>query len=191
MRICLFLLSILASLTMLRDARAELYYWNDRTGTRFVTDDASKIPAEYRSQATATVIPDEESEKPAASGGSSDTGYRTGNEYKMKKAKKGRSDTEQTDVNGRGEAYWRQRADSLREQLHDLQDEYEYACAQERACEERQVKASYLGKRQDCAGAYGREKAHLQYQIEQTKKRLEVDLPDEMRRSEAYPGWIR
>jgi hypothetical protein len=31
----------------------------------------------------------------------------------------------------------------------------------------------------------------LEKEIAQTRRRLEVDLPEEARRADAYPGWIR
>lgn len=170
-------------------AYAEFYSWTDKKGIGHATDDLSKVPEEYRAQALANKIPDEENAgAPGMKQGSQ--AYPAAPATRMKKAKKGQADTEHTDRYGRGEEYWRERADELRQRIAELQEEYEYASRQERECEEHN-RINYLGKRPDCASIYGTEKSRVQHALDRARKSLEVDLPDEARKQDAYPGWLR
>lgn len=180
-------ITIMALLVTAPAAYAELYSWTDRKGTNHFTDDLAKVPDAYRAQALANKMPDEEKAGAAREeqqDGQLNSGYRT-----TKKQKKAQSDTEHTDAYGRGEAYWRERADTLRQRLEELQQDYEDVCSQERACQETSARSP--GRREDCPAIYRHQKTEIMQDIEQTRKSLEVDLPDEARKLDAYPGWLR
>jgi hypothetical protein len=66
----------------------------------------------------------------------------------------------------------------------------DYVSSQERACLEKNTQYAAQGKHVDCT-AYQREKIRAEKNIAKAKKSLEVDLPEEARKAEAYPGWIR
>jgi len=96
---------------------------------------------------------------------------------------------EHVDDNGRGESYWRQRADSLRQELEDQQVRYDAVIRQEQECLAQPV--IYRGSSRDCASRYRSQKISIETQMERIRKRLDVDLPDEARKVGAYPGWLR
>jgi len=93
--------------------------------------------------------------------------------------------TEHQDRYGRGESYWRGRADDLREKLKTQEANYEVVLQQERECEERK------GSSRNCISLYNNQKIQTQQKIEKLKKSLEIDLPEEARKADAYPGWVR
>lgn len=183
----LLFITIMVLLLTAPAAYAELYSWTDRKGTNHFTDDITKVPDAYRAQALANKVPDEEmagAARKEQQEGRLNDGYIT-----SKKQKKAQSDTEHTDAYGRGEAYWRERAETLRQRLEELQQDYEDVCSQERACQEKP--ARYPGRREDCTSMYRHQKTEIKQDIELTRKNLEVDLPDEARKLDAYPGWLR
>ncbi len=179
-------IAVLFLFSLLSTANAEFYYWTDQKGVSYATDDLSKVPEEYRAQALSNKAPDEETTNTTRKEQEQNESYAV---PKMKKAKKEQAGAA-ADQNGRGEAYWRARADGLRERIHELEDDYKLADQQERACVE-DHRINYLGKRPDCASIYGAEKSRIERALERARKSLEVDLPDEARKSGAYPGWLR
>jgi hypothetical protein len=155
-------------------ARAEFYRWVDRDGKEFFTNDREKVPAEYRDR-SAPVETDGSrvsvGERPVAAG------------------KTARVSAEHRDKHGKGEEYWRRRAESLRRELHDLEAEYDVVLKRERDQDERQK--TVIGKRKKSASSVEKKMAQLEKKIAVAKRRLEVDLPEEARKADAYPGWIR
>lgn len=97
---------------------------------------------------------------------------------------------EHVDNNGRGESYWRQKADYLRRQLEDQQVKLDTANKQEQHCRDQQI-TYYRGLPRDCAAMYRNQKIAIEDKITQLRKGLEVDLPEEARKAGAYPGWLR
>jgi hypothetical protein len=170
--------------------QAEIYSWIDNKGNKHITDDFSKVPEAYRDQAYKSRVDEEneESRQPVEK----KYGYQySGKAYKKKKtAERRSSDDEPVDKYGRGEEYWQERAEAAREYLQEQEDMYEYVSSQERACLEKNTRYASLGKHVDCT-AYQREKIRAEKNIAKAKKSLEVDLPEEARKAEAYPGWIR
>jgi len=155
-------------------ASAEFYRWVDKDGKEFFTNDAVKIPPEYRNSAS-TIKPDESrvsvGDKPVAS----DKPVVMVGEHK--------------DKNGKGEEWWRRRAVNLRRQLADLQDEYAVLQKHEQDQERKQQKT--IGKRKKTAASRDKKELQLEKKIAAATRRLEVELPEEARRADAYPGWIR
>ena len=155
-------------------ALADFYRWVDKDGREFFTNDPKQVPQEYRGSVT-TVKPDESrvsvGEKPIAP---------------LKASGKA---VEHKDKYGRGEEYWRKRADKYRKQLRDLQDEHDLIVKQEK--DEEEKPRILTSKRKKALAAREKKKALLERKIEKTKKELEVNLPEEARRADAYPGWVR
>jgi len=98
--------------------------------------------------------------------------------------------SEHVDNNGRGESFWRQKADSLRRQLEDQQVQLDTANKQEQHCKDQQI-TYYRGLPRDCASMYRNQKISIEDKIAQIRKGLEVDLTEEARKAGAYPGWLR
>lgn len=165
--VCILLLSA-------SPARADFYRWVDRDGKEFFTNDPKQIPQEYRAGAS-TIKPDESrvsvGEKPSAP---VSTAVRS---------------SDHRDKYGRGEDYWRKRADKYRRQLSDFQYEQELITKMEK--DEESTPKVLTAKRKKTLASREKKKAQLEKKIEMTKKKLEVDLPDEARRADAYPGWVR
>ncbi len=169
--VCLLLLS--ASF-----ARAEFYRWVDKDGKEFFTNEREKVPQEYRSGAAA-VNTDESrvsvGNKPVAPGRTSVTV----NDHK--------------DKYGRGEEHWRKRAEKLRKESAILREKYESFLKQEKEEENKPnklfVKSS--GKKKKSQAVREKKKATLERDIARKKHELEVGLPEEARKADAYPGWIR
>jgi hypothetical protein len=97
---------------------------------------------------------------------------------------------EDVDYNGRGESYWRQRADNLRKQLADQQLQLDTTNKQEQHCRNQQI-TYYRGLPRDCAAMYRNQKISIENRMTQIQKGLEVELPEEARKAGAFPGWLR
>lgn len=148
---------------------AEFYRWVDKDGKENFTNEPSKIPSEYRQQSSSVDVGSERvsiGDKPAGAGSA-----------------KG---TEHKDKNGRGEEWWRRRAGNLRQEIRDLEDEHALVLKKE---QEQERKAG--GKKSKSRTNYEQKKMQLEKKITQARRRLEVDLPDEARKADAYPGWLR
>jgi hypothetical protein len=155
------------------DASAEFYRWIDKDGNEFFSNDQKQIPAEYRDRAT-TVQPDESrvsvSQKPFAP------------------EKPAMTAREHRDKNGRGEEYWQRRAGNLRIKLRKQQDEYDLVLRQ---MDEQDQKQKKLTSRKKKSSSLEKKKKKLEKEIAATTRELEMDLPEEARKADAYPGWVR
>ena len=89
------------------------------------------------------------------------------------------------DKYGRSESYWRDRIDRLRENLRSEEQNYDILVQQERECE------SKTGSVLNCTVRFRDRKIHIEQRIENLKKNIEIDLPEEARKADAYPGWLR
>jgi Domain of unknown function (DUF4124) len=164
---CMFLIAATA-------AHAEFYRWVDRDGKEFFTNELEKVPQEYRGSVQ-TVKPDESrvsvEDRPSAA------------------VKPPGLSGEHKDRNGRGEEYWRRRAANLRLKLRDQQDDY--ANVLKELERQDQKTGNSAGKRKKALSGLERKKVKIEKDISRTRRMLEVDLPEEARRADAYPGWIR
>jgi hypothetical protein len=155
-------------------ASAELYRWVDRDGQEFFTNERTKVPEEYRGTATAVKTDDNRvsvGEKPAVPRSAS---------VEVR---------EHRDKNGKGEAWWHRRAENQRLELRKLEDERDLLLKKEQDQEKKTTRSSK--KKKKSSTAHDRKKTQLETKIAQAKRRLEVDLPEEARRADAYPGWLR
>lgn len=150
---------------------AEFYRWVDKDGKENFTNEPGKIPPEYRQQSSSVEVDSARvsiGDKPA--GGVSAKG--AGREHR--------------DKNGRGEEWWSRRAENLRQEIRDLEDEKALVLKKE---QEQEQKAG--GKKSKSRTNYQQKKFQLEKKIAQARRRLEVDLPEEARKADAYPGWLR
>jgi len=157
------------------DVRAEFYKWVDRNGREFITNDKEKIPAEYRGAAKPMEVRDDRvsvGKDPVAG--------------KNKPA----AVPEHKDKYGRGEQYWRKRAENLRRQLRDQEDARELLVKQERDDESKTKKRSSSSAKK-AKSSRDKKLANIDKKIAKLKRELDVDLPEEARKADAYPGWLR
>jgi hypothetical protein len=155
-------------------ARADFYRYVDKEGKECFTNDLKQIPQEYRSSAN-VVKPDESrvsiGEEPAA------------------RAKSTATVREHKDKYGRGEEYWHKKAANLRLKLRDQQDEYGMVAKQ---LEDQDQKPKKIGdKKNKSRTGLEKKKQKLEKDMAKTRRALDVDLPEEARKADAYPGWIR
>ena len=153
-------------------AHAEFYRWVDKDGKEFFTNELEKVPQEYR-ESVQTVKPDE-------------SRVSVGDRSAAAVKPQGLSG-EHKDKNGRGEEYWRKKADNLRLKLRDQQDEYNLILKKLETQDQKQL----AGKKSKSLSSLEKKKLTLEKEMAQTRRKLEVDLPEEARRADAYPGWIR
>lgn len=155
-------------------AWADFYRYVDGEGKEFFTNDLKQIPQEYRNSAT-VVKPDESrvsvGEGPAATGKSPATVR------------------EHRDKYGRGEEYWHKKAANLRLKLRDQQDEYNMVLKQLDDQDQKPKKIG--GKKKKSRSSLEKKQLKLETNMAKTRRSLEVDLPEEARKADAYPGWIR
>jgi hypothetical protein len=169
------LVVVLMILVFSSDVRAEFYKWVDRNGREFITNDKEKIPAEYRGVAKPVEVRDDRvsiGKDPVAS--------------KNKQA----AVPEHKDKYGRGEQYWRKRAESLRRQLREQEDERELLVKQERDEESKANKRSSSSAKK-AKSSRDKKMAKIDKKVAKLRRELDVDLPEEARRADAYPGWLR
>lgn len=155
-------------------AGAEFYKWVDQDGREFITNDREKIPAEHRTSAKPVEVRDDRvsiGQNPAA--------------VRAKPAPR----EEHKDRYGRGEQYWRKRAEGLRRQVYDLEDERLALVKQEK--EDASNPAKSAASKKKAASARNKKKAKIDTKLAKLKRELEVDLPEEARKADAYPGWLR
>lgn len=184
----LIVTTIVLLLVQVSVSHAQVYSWTDRDGNSHITNDISKVPSEYQPQARKRQLPDQQETEDVQSGDRPDIRTEPKKQMEKKAVKRSRTDTDPTDNNGRGEAYWHDRVESLRERLEDLRLAYDSICSEELECERKRNLP--LGKRQECSGYVAR-KERVEKEIGRTRQRLDVDLPEEARKAGAYPGWLR
>lgn len=173
----LVLLMLLVSVLVSSEARAEFYKWVDRDGREFITNEIEKIPAEYRHTAKPVEVRDDR--------------VSVGQQPVAAEKKTGKS-AEHKDRYGRGEQYWNKRAENLRRQIREQQDEHDLIVKQERDEEAKPKKLSSKSKKKNSSrSSRDKKKAKIEKKIARLKNELEVQLPEEARKADAYPGWIR
>ncbi|OGW41173.1 MAG: hypothetical protein A2010_01835 [Nitrospirae bacterium GWD2_57_9] len=153
-------------------AHADFYRWIDRDGKEFFTNDRKQIPPEYQDRAT-VVKPDEN--RVTVSGRPDRT------------ARASAPASEHKDRHGRGEDYWRIKAANQRLKLRNQQDEYDLVLKQI----EQENSRSKRTKGSKKTSTLEKKKLKLEKEMTQTRRMLEVDLPEEARKADAYPGWLR
>jgi len=167
------LVVFLMILAISSDVRAEFYKWTDRDGREFITNDKEKIPAEYRNAAKPVEVRDDRvsvGQGPVAD------------------KNKPVAVTEHKDKNGRGELYWRKRADTLRRQLREQENERALLVKQEK--DESKTKKRSSSNVKKAKSSRDKKMAKIDKKIAKLRRELEVDLPEEARKADAYPVWL-
>jgi Domain of unknown function (DUF4124) len=155
-------------------AFAGFYRWVDNDGREFYTNDMNQIPAEYRGGATVV---------------NTDAGRVSVEEAPVSPATTSTETGEHRDKHGKGEEYWRKRATNIRLKLRDLQDDYELVLKQLEKLE--QGPETLTGRGKKTLAGLEKKKRKLEKKIEKMRRTLEVDLPEQARKADAYPGWLR
>lgn len=154
-------------------ASADFYRWVDRDGKEFFTNEPQKIPVEYRS--SAEKVKTDES--------------RVSVENKpTSRSITASSARDHKDKYGRGESYWRKRAMDLRYKLRDKEDERAAVLKEINGQDQNQADLRRPKKKR---ANLEKKLAKIDKDIAKTRRKLEVDLPEEARKADAYPGWIR
>jgi len=169
-------LVLFAVLLAAHQAQAEFYKWTDREGREFYTNEKGKVPPEYRHTLTPVEVHDERVSIGQKSVAGAD--------------KKQTKTAEHKDRYGRGEEYWHKRAENLKRQLRQQQDEMDLLAKQERDEENAAVKKP-LSTRSRSQKARDQKREKIEKKISRLKHELEVELPEEARKADAYPGWVR
>jgi len=166
--IALFLLLFSAS-----HASAALYRWVDKDGQEFFTNEQEKVPQEYRSAAAVVKTDDNRVSVGAPASHHAPTA----------------AVKEHRDRNGHGEEWWHRRAENQRLELRKLEDDRDLLLKKEQDQEKKPTRMSK--KRKKSSADHDQKKMQLEKKIAQAKRRLEQDLPEEARKADAYPGWLR
>lgn len=156
-------------------AAAEFYRWVDRDGREFFTNELEKIPAEYRASARPVEVHDER--------------VSVGN-APMAAPSRPVVVKEHRDKNGRGEEYWKKRAENLRRQIRDQEAELDHLARQEQQEQNSSRKTSAKNRKKSQA-AHEKKRTKIEKKIAKLKRELDVELPEEARKADAYPGWVR
>jgi hypothetical protein len=171
---CAMLTAVLLLFLVPSGARAEFYKWVDKDGREFITNDRNTIPAERRASAKTIEVGEDRV--------SVGTGPVADKNKTVKVA-------EHKDKYGRGEQYWRKRAENLRRQLREQEDERELLVKQAKDDEADPRKSA--SSRNKAKKARDKKLAKTDKKIAKLKRELDVDLPEEARKADAYPGWLR
>jgi hypothetical protein len=157
--------------------QADFYRWVDSDGKEYYTNDPAKVPPEYRDRSKPVEVRDDRvsvGEKPSKpSGRATSTAAVKGHKDKY----------------GHGEEWWRKRASNMRLQLRDLQDEYDLLLKQEQERQEKEK--NHLNGKKKSTASFEKKKATLEKKLAKARRMLDVELPEDARKADAYPGWIR
>jgi hypothetical protein len=155
-------------------AWADFYRYVDKEGKESFANDLNQVPQEYRSSAT-EVKPDE-------------SRVSVGREPE-RTGKSRATVSEHKDKYGKGEEYWHKKAVNLRLKLRDQQGEYDTVVKQLDDQDQKPKKIG--GRKKKSRSSLEKKKLKLEKDMAKTQRALEVDLPEEARKADAYPGWIR
>jgi hypothetical protein len=177
---------------------AGIYQWTDADGAIHFTDDPGKIPAKFRDTAQQLRPPDEPSEptsRPSADIERESPGPESEREPApapkpeptAEEEPVSAAPSEALDARGRNEEWWRQRVKEWRDKKADAEERL--ADAQERLGQERFLNATTgnMQRIQDISA----EVEMYESQIREADNMLTDVLPDEARRAQAPPGWLR
>jgi hypothetical protein len=161
---------------------AQAYKWIDEKGSIHFTDDIVQVPEKYRSEVEKIGLPEEKGAAIAED----------------KSPPKGKEDASKDnpfkDRFGRGEEFWRARADDWRKKLKTLQERLEglrvkYNELTERFNDSRSSveRANVRKERDQIKNEMDQSKIHL----EEARVMLEKKIPEEAELAQAKPEWIK
>jgi DNA anti-recombination protein RmuC len=154
----------------------EVLKWVDERGVVHFTDNAASVPEKYRKQIDRRELPEE-------MGTSSET---------TREVKE--TSQEPKDRYGRGEDYWGEKANEVKNQLGQAQKEYERVrlqfndlVAEYNATRSRAKRRQY----QKRIESLQQELNHRRQDMEKAKELLEETLPEEAKRAGAPAEWVK
>lgn len=156
-------------------ARAELYIWTDGGGREHYVDDYAKVPPEYRNH----TMKFDPASLPIS--GRSLPGDDPPAELRTQ---------EREERAGKGEDWWRGRAEDLRKQIKRIRDDLDFYYGLRRDCAESQ-KNIISPRNRDCGNLYAETIEQKTEKLEKLMQQLDVDLPEDARKAGASPGWLR
>jgi hypothetical protein len=163
----------------------EIYQWVDGKGTLHFTDDLSLVPERYRNQVQKKKSPKEPSPPLSPQVDQSDETER-----------KFEPPPEQKDLMGRGEEWWRTKAEEWSEKLLNANKNYDTAYTawktKEKELEQSKLKPkSFQRKLKTEIKVLEGKAKEWEKQREEAKNMLEKVLPKEAEESKADPDWIK
>ncbi len=164
------------------------YKWVDEKGTVHFTDDLSQVPDKYRDQISET----KPQGKPVLSP-SGEPPKSTGEEKKIQPPSE--SASEEKDLLGRGEDWWRATAKKWNEKLETAQKDYQKAFKEwklkEQELESSKFKPDSLKRKLKLELNALEEKVRgCENQVEEAKNMVENVLPEQARKYGANPDWL-
>ena len=156
-------------------AEAGFYRWTDAEGREFYTNELEKVPSEFRATARPVEVRDDRVSTAPAQGAPARNGTVTVQPHR--------------DRNGQGEAYWKKRADGLRQKIRKRNAEREGLVKRGQEAARRRP----VPTKADRNAEKDRERklAKIDQDIKRLRHELDVELPDEARKADALPGWLR
>jgi hypothetical protein len=172
----------------------EVYRWVDEKGTVHFTDDLGQIPEKYRGQFQRE-RPPEEPPPAQPSPPQSIQGPKSAEGEREIKPTPG-SATEEKDILGRGEEWWRAKAREWNDKLINAQKNYENAYsewkAKEQELENSKFKPDSLKRKLRAEINNLEEKARdFEKQVEEAKNMIEKVLPKQAQEDRANPEWLK
>jgi hypothetical protein len=167
----------------------EVYKWVDQKGTVHFADDLSRVPERYRDQILKVKSPEEPTSSPSIESSKSA-------EPKKETEPASGSAPEQKDLLGRGEEWWRAKANEWNEKFLTARRNYENADSEwkskEKELETSKFKPDSVKRKLKAEIKALEEKAKdWEKQMEDAKNMLENVLPKQARDDRANPDWLR
>jgi len=164
------------------------YKWVDEKGTAHFTDDISLVPERYRDQVLETKPPREAGPPP-----STESPKRIGREDEIQSTPEPVS--EETDLLGRGEEWWRATVKEWDEKLENARENYDKAYkewkSKEQELEASNFKPDSLKRKLKVEVKALEEKVKdWEKRVEEAKNMLENVLPKQARDHRANPDWL-
>ncbi|MEW6681874.1 MAG: DUF4124 domain-containing protein [Nitrospirota bacterium] len=166
-----------------------VYQWTDADGAIHFTDDPGKIPKKFRDTVKEIRPPDEPDEPEGGPSSEPEAQPRTQKQPEPASEPEPAqvAPSEPVDARGHNEKWWRQRVQEWQDQKADAQAKL--ADAQERLGRERFLNATTgnMLRIQEISA----EVEMYEKQIREAENMLTEILPDEARKAQAPPGWLR
>lgn len=166
-----------------------VYQWTDADGAIHFTDDPGKIPKKFRDTVKEIRPPDEPSEPEGTPSSEPEAQSRTQKQPEPASEPEPSqvAPSEPVDSRGHNQEWWRQRVQEWQDKKADAQAKL--ADAQERLGQERFLNATTgnMKRIQEISA----EVEMYEQQIREAENMLTEVLPDEARKAQAPPGWLR
>ena len=166
-----------------------VYKWVDEKGTTHFTDDLSLVPERYQDRVIKATPPKEPTPPLSPESPKSTSG-----EKEIQSAPE--SASEQKDILGRGEKWWRAQAEEWNEKLKAARENYEKAYSEwklkEQELETSKFKPDSVKRKLKVETKALEEKAKdWEKQMKEAKNMLENVLPKQAREYRADPDWLK